>query len=503
MPLISKVHSAAREEEIASEFHDSVEVQQQHKGTESRQEKEKDSGYEDSSDEECLDSDMEGSIMHRPRPKKANKLKAPALPQRSEKRASRILDNMMLELKNLDGSTPKELEKTSVVGEEDPHELYLSSEEDASLSDDYEDSLNELEPVDSNETGERATSSRASSRRSQEDTARVVSFIMVGKPQIVDIFQTSPTATQKRHSLDLEKLSSTLNKKPAQRRPSPLKLYPNSIRRLSVSSMASVTSNSTHYTTTSHSSSQRPAAQGSATQTQASQPAPAHSTSYLPPRKSSRLASLVSNTKNTLQKHAASSSTAQFHTIPPAFLSMDPYASKQAQQGASSSRKSEDIQEREEPKTPTSAAAAAWKKGISRTLSKARKPSIPKINLAYTSGVVTRHSNNSKLNVSSAVDTTTTSNEKFPERKSSQEQQTRETVVRKREGGEIKRLSRRSATMPVEPTTPRGTPITYGEIMKSVIRAPPPPPLASPKDKKIVGAVLGMGLGRRKSLKGR
>ena len=444
--------------------------------------------------------------MHRPRPKKANKLKAPALPPRSEKRASRILDNMILGLKNLDGSTPKELEKISVVGEEDPHELYLSSEEDASLSDDYEDSLNELEPVDSNETGERVTSSRASSRRSQEDTARVVSFIMVGKPQIVDIFQTSPTATQKRHSLDLEKLTSTLNKKPAQRRPSPLKLYPNSIRRLSVSSMASITSNSTQYTRTSHTShtsSQRPATQGSATQTQAPQPAPAHSTSSLPPRRSSRLASLVSNTKNPLQKHTASSSKAKFHTIPPAFLSMDPYASKQAQQGASSSRESEDIQEREEPKTPTSAAAAAWKKGISRTLSKARKPSIPKINLAYTSGVVTRHSNNSKLNVSSAVDTTTTSNEKFPERKSSQAQQTREIVVRKREEEEIKGLSRRSATMPVEPTTPRGTPITYGEIMKSVIRAPPPPPLASPKDKKIVGAVLGMGLGRRKSLKGR
>ena len=47
----------------------------------------------------------------------------PAVPQRSEKRVSQMLDNVMLQLKNLDGSTEKKIKGESV--EADPLDMYL------------------------------------------------------------------------------------------------------------------------------------------------------------------------------------------------------------------------------------------------------------------------------------------------------------------------------------------------------------------------------------------
>jgi hypothetical protein len=164
MPLLTKMGSLREDGE---EQH-SVLFQQQ-RTEEVREEKALDNGFEDFEEydqDECVDSDMEGSIIHRGRPKKL--VKPPALPQRSEKRASRLLENVMLELQNLGGSTQKEGDKISIVQESDPHELYLSSEEDASLSDDYDDSLTDFEEGTSSEVPEatRASSSRASSRKS-------------------------------------------------------------------------------------------------------------------------------------------------------------------------------------------------------------------------------------------------------------------------------------------------------------------------------------------------
>jgi hypothetical protein len=217
-----------------SEQQGSVLVQQR-KG-EVREEKDKDSGYEDfeeSDQDECVDSYMEGSIVRRARLEQP--VKTPALPQRSDKRASRLLENVMLELQSLDGSKQKEEDKMSLVQESDPHELYLSSEEDASFSDDNDDSISDFEEDMNLEDAEaaRASSSRASSRKSQEDTARIVSFISVGKPQIVDIYvpNTSPTTAGKRLSQNLETVNScdTAPTSPPQRstrRPPPLKLYP-------------------------------------------------------------------------------------------------------------------------------------------------------------------------------------------------------------------------------------------------------------------------------------
>jgi len=218
-----------------SEQQGSVLVQQQRK-EEMREEKDEDSGYEDfveSDQDESVDSYMEGSLVRRARLEQP--VKAPALPQRSDKRASRLLENVMLELQSLDGSKQKEEDKMSLVQESDPHELYLSSEEDASFSDDNDDSISDFEEDMNLEDAEaaRASSSRASSRKSQEDTARIVSFISVGKPQIVDIYvpNTSPTTAGKRLSQNLETVNScdttpTSSPQRTTRRPPPLKLYP-------------------------------------------------------------------------------------------------------------------------------------------------------------------------------------------------------------------------------------------------------------------------------------
>ncbi|KAE9364626.1 hypothetical protein N431DRAFT_355411 [Stipitochalara longipes BDJ] len=392
MPLLTTMGSLREDGE---EQH-SV-LTQQRREEDAREEKVQDCGYDEFEaydEDDCVDSDMEGSIIHRGRPKKP--VKPPVVPQRSEKRASRLLENVMLELQNLDGSREKEEDKVSIVQDSDPHELYLSSEEDASFSD-YDDSFSEFEESTGSEDAEatRASSSRASSRKSQEDTARVVSFISV-KPVIVDIYlpNTSPSSADKRLSLNLEKLTTfdTTPKTSPQkstRRPTPLKLYP-AFRRMSISSIASLSSSSPS-STTGH-----PYA---ASTTDLSLMTSTTSTG-LPPRKSSRLASnltsLVTNTKNSFQSASQSAHT---------FLNSDPFATPTSTTSTSyippskNVKNNNDVEEKEEqtPKTPTS----AWKRNF---LSKARKPSMPKLSLAYTAGVVRPRENSdassSKLNLS-------------------------------------------------------------------------------------------------------
>lgn len=447
MPLITKV--LPMREDVEG-FQDSVQVEQ-HPNSGKEGKENKDSGYEDFEEfggaEAFEDSDMEGSVLHRPRPKKP--VKAPALPQRSDKRASKMLENVMLELKNLDVSKSKEGDQQSIL--EDPHELYLSSEEDASLSDDYEDSLIEFDTTGTNET-ERATSSSstASSRKPQEVTARVVSFTLVSKPQIIDIYIPSPS--QKRHSLALSQTTSTQSK-PTPRRPSPLKLYPSSIRRMSISSVASIST---------HNSSAPTAA----------------SREEFPSRKSrnfaSNLTNLVTGTKSSLQSLAQHNHS---------FLNSDPFPAQEANEDTQQDENGTPIT----PRTPTSMTAAAWKRGFNRTLSKARKTSMPKLNLAYTAGVVTSR-NSSKFNLAAATasvaDLGSVNN------------------GREKEESEERKPIRRSVTMPIPPTTPHEGPLRYEDIMKNVIRAPPPPPLASPKERRSGGLGM-MGLGRKKSVKGK
>ncbi|KAI0380738.1 hypothetical protein F5Y04DRAFT_256615 [Hypomontagnella monticulosa] len=89
----------------------------------------------------------------------------PKLPEKSALRASRFLDN---------------LKRISTEPIANPHDAYLSSEEDASSSaDDFSD-------YDYDSTSEESEKSPPR-RRSQEDTARAVSVIFVGKPCVVDL----------------------------------------------------------------------------------------------------------------------------------------------------------------------------------------------------------------------------------------------------------------------------------------------------------------------------
>ncbi|KAI6782471.1 uncharacterized protein J7T54_001328 [Emericellopsis cladophorae] len=104
---------------------------------------------------------------------------APALPQRSNRRASRFLEPINPKTGFLDEQPP-------LSPSHPPHEVYLSSEEEASSSaDDFSDndfdSDTEVDPL-------------TPVRKSQEDTARVVNFVYWGKPSIVELPQrpTSP-----------------------------------------------------------------------------------------------------------------------------------------------------------------------------------------------------------------------------------------------------------------------------------------------------------------------
>jgi hypothetical protein len=430
MPLMTKLPDAM--DHAAGQLHLEAENQKLEFISEKKERDEKDSGYEDFDvlDEE-ENSDMEGSILHRPRPIKAGK--PPAVPQRSDKRASKSFDSVVLELQSLDGTVAaKDAEQLSVVS--DPHELYLSSEEDASLSDDYDDSdsLVDFAPT---EEGESNPSSRASSRRSQEDIARVVSFTIVTKPRIIQI-RIPSTATQKRHSVTLDTLKSSMTNSSRStsyiptRRPPPLKLYPSSSNhRLSISSSSSTPL--THHSNTSNMS--------------------------LPVQKSRKLnlSNIVSNAKDS-------------------FLSSDPF-------GSTPNPNDRQRQEKEEqerpmtPKTPTSMAAAAWKKSLSRSLSK-RRPSMPKLSLAYTAGVVSNQRDSLRLARELAAEAS------------------RETKERM--------MVQRAETMPVQSDGVRYKDIitAAGEVMKA-----PPVPSDGRERKMSMGhkMSLSMGLVRKRSIKGK
>lgn len=426
MPLISSTNPSGEDTQ-------STTIQVQHQSIKRKM----GSGYEDFGDLDVnfVDGNMAGSILNQQRP--GQSLQPPALPERSEKRTSRVLENFVVELESLDGSTPaKEAEHEIEVS--DPHELYLSSEEDASLIDEYSDSesLIDFSPTDGAEA-QNAPASRGSSRKSQEDTATVVSFKSVGKPQLVEI-NISPSS-QKRQSLTSEK-EVEITSLPRARRPSPLKLYPSALRRLSISSTMSLSSTSYIPGTPPYESSP--------------------SLTSLPPRKSSKLASnfssLVLSTKH-------------------AFLNSDPYPVAEGSELATPAETagSSTIPT---PKTPISMAAAAWKHGMARTISKARKPSMPKISLAYTTGVVpTRKS----LAVSIEAETEDEAEDQIKELDPWKQRQRAHTT----------------------PQTPHDGPLRYGDIMKNVVRSPPPPAYSTIKQRKMS---LGMrGLARRRSVRGR
>jgi hypothetical protein len=177
----------------------------------------------------------------------------------------------------------------------------------------------------------------------------------------------------------------------------------------------------------------------------------------LPPRKSSRfadLASLVTGNKSP-KSHA--------------FLNTDPFPTQQREQNDNSQSDVEPTT----PKTPTSMAASAFKKGLTRGLGRARKPSMQRISAVYNSA-----NNSSKASLSLANSRASTSGE----RPSPETTQTPTPELEKKEDSK-----------PSEP-------VRYEDIMKNVVRAPPPQPIAtttsSPRQR-----AASMFMARRKSIK--
>lgn len=102
--------------------------------------------------------------------KSQRKMDAPVLPEKSSLRASRLLDNLNLKF--------PESVKTTELSQATPHDIYLSSEEDASSSaDDFSDYEFESDSEDP----------ESPRRTSYEVMARVVSVVYMGKPSIIDL----------------------------------------------------------------------------------------------------------------------------------------------------------------------------------------------------------------------------------------------------------------------------------------------------------------------------
>ncbi|KAJ6438498.1 arginine biosynthesis bifunctional protein ARG7, mitochondrial precursor [Purpureocillium lavendulum] len=99
-------------------------------------------------------------------------LAAPALPAKSALRASRLLNSLPQK------ASPEE---RPILPHAAPHQVYLSSEEDASSS---ADDFSDFDDLDSDsEQSQRSGSTRAS----HEDTARIVTFVFHGRPSIVEL----------------------------------------------------------------------------------------------------------------------------------------------------------------------------------------------------------------------------------------------------------------------------------------------------------------------------
>jgi hypothetical protein len=335
----------------------------------------------------------DGSILDQPR---LSKTVVPAVPPRSELRASRIFENLSIELEALEKAQLEEKLKDQPA-ESDPYKSYLSSEEEGSESaDEFDESIVELD-------SDRSPSSRASSRCSHEDTARVVAFMFVGKPQLVDVASHDRPASLKRRSTDI-----SIESRESRRRPSPLRLLP-TISGLTLSTRTS----------------------------------PLNSSKNLPLRQYTHPTAAAS-TPSVASKNS--------------FLQSDPFPTPNPNEVEKVSSSSDAF-----PKTPTGI-NVAWKGsilGVTRTLSKAakKKPSMPKLSLASTS---------TSLRQPPRSPTTATPNTATP----------------------------LSASSPMSRPSQDQGPVNYKDIMRSVIREPPP---KSPSLKTKSSSLLGLGISRKRS----
>ncbi|PFH56477.1 hypothetical protein XA68_16463 [Ophiocordyceps unilateralis] len=112
----------------------------------------------------------------------ADGMSAPALPAKSARRTSRLLASL---------SQKPAPEDRPILPHAAPHQIYLSSEEDASSS---ADDMSDLDELDWDAADSRK-SSTASSCSSREDTARVVTVVFHGRPSLVDLVPRKSTGS--------------------------------------------------------------------------------------------------------------------------------------------------------------------------------------------------------------------------------------------------------------------------------------------------------------------
>ncbi|EQL02022.1 hypothetical protein G6O67_000223 [Ophiocordyceps sinensis] len=101
---------------------------------------------------------------------------APALPAKSALRTSRLLASLAQKTAS---------EDRPILPHAAPHQVYLSSEEDASSSADDLSDLSDLDEIDREAGDSHKSASTCRSRR--EDTARVVTVVFHGRPSIVEM----------------------------------------------------------------------------------------------------------------------------------------------------------------------------------------------------------------------------------------------------------------------------------------------------------------------------
>jgi hypothetical protein len=394
-------------------------------------------------DEDEEDMSDTSPMISRPHQKK-QKRRSPTVPEKSDLRASRILESLSLEIKSLQQAAMEGLKDhhiSTISSLSDPHESYLSSEEDASESaDDYDESFLEFEADLDLEL--HPTSSNISRRSSREDTARAVSVIFVGKPQLVDIFAHERPQTAVSRS-----------------RPTPLRL--NSVP--------------TYPPSPSTSSFRNSFVMSNASET---------ATNFTQRQKRSAISALSSLSTN-IKTRAASASH---------FLTSDPFPTAPNPDYCTLSAEDQESAHMVAPKTPTSLANAAWKggmKGVSRKLSIVkRRPSMPKLSHTYAAG------NRSATALSPPSQSTSTTPDLPSFHNPFQAPPRASTDL----AGNRSNVNFSAAWREQEATAPakQSGPVRYEDIMRNVVYTPPPMSTSgeNEKESKTRGSLLGLGIRR-------
>lgn len=137
----------------------------------------------------------------------------PIIPIQDQVRASRIFENLTIQLNDLKKAAEYDVHYKKHIVEDDPHETYLSSEEDGSMSTD--ESIEDVDETYVELEAESCSSKSPSLRRSSvEDTARAIIVRSVGKPHLVSIGSPSSPSTMPE-----------IPSRSTSRRPQPLRLH--------------------------------------------------------------------------------------------------------------------------------------------------------------------------------------------------------------------------------------------------------------------------------------